>query len=142
MTKTSTYNGPTRLDGGTLKFADTSDESGRGGRPDTDIEFTAAALMECAEHPFIEAPALGMGAGKIVRVTECDALDAATWQGSWHTVAMFDNAIGALPGIAFVKSDGTVASTENGWDGWTFRISEDGKSLQFKRARGTTLAIR
>jgi len=142
MTKTSTYNGPTRLDGGTLKFADTSDASGRGGRPDTDIEFTAEALMDCAEHPFIEAPSLGMGAGKVIRVTECDALDAAAWQGSWHTVATFDNVIPALPSVTFVKSDGTVGSTENGWSGWAFRIGADGKSLQFKRARGTTLVVR
>ena len=142
MTKTSTYNGPTRLDGGTLKFADTSDASGRGGRPDTDIEFTAQALMDCDEHPFIEAPSLGMGAGKVVRVTECDTLNAETWQGSWHTVATFDNAIDALPSITFVRSNGTAASAANGWNGWTFRISADHKSLQFKRVRGTSFAIR
>ena len=142
MTKTSTYNGPTRLDGGTLKFADTNDESGRGGRPDTDIEFTAQALMDCDEHPFIEAPSLGMGAGKVIRVTECDTLDAETWQGSWHTVATFDNDIAALPNITFVKANGTVASAANGWNNWTFRISDNKKSLEFKRTHGTSVSVR
>ena len=94
------------------------------------------------EHPFIEAPSLGMGAGKVVRVTECDTLNAETWQGSWHTVATFDNAINALPSITFVRSNGTAASAANGWNGWTFRISADHKSLQFKRVRGTSFAIR
>ena len=142
MTKTSTYNGPTRLDGGTLKFADTGDASGRGGRPDTDIEFTAEALMDCAEHPFVEAPSLGMGAGKVIRVVGAEDLDDSQWQGKWHVVATFENEIDALPDVVFALKDGTVVSTSNGWNNWTFRISADGRSLEFKRLLGTAIVVR
>ena len=142
MTKTSTYNGPTRLDGGTLKFADAGDSSGRGGRPDTDIEFTAEALMDCAEHPFVEAPSLGMGAGKVIRVVGAEDLDDSQWQGKWHVVATFENEIDALPDVVFALKDGTVVSTSNGWNNWTFRISADGRSLEFKRLLGTVIVVR
>lgn len=142
MNKTCSYNGPTRLDGGTLKFADTSDASGRGGRPDTDLDFTAAALMGCAEHPFIEAPSLAMGSGRRLRVADCDQLDPSAWEGKWHTVATFENAIAELPAVSYVRSDGTVASTSNGWYGWTFRLSADGKSIEFRYLHGMSIIIR
>ena len=142
MTKTSTYNGPTRLAGGTLAFADASDASGRGGRPDTDVEFTSQALADCGEHPLITAPSLGMGAGRALRVVGCDTLDGSAWQGDWRVVATFADAIGALPNVEFVKADGTVASTKNGWSNWAFRIGANGRDLEFGRLRGMLMIFR
>ena len=136
MTKVSTYNGPTRLEGGTLTFAATN------GRPDGDIEFPAAALMACTS-PLLWGVNIGsFRAGCGLRVTECETLDEQAWDGKWRTVARFNNAIGTLPSVTFVKSDGTVASTVNGWDGWTFRISADGLNLEFRKLHGMTLVIR
>ena len=136
MTTTNTYNGVTRVEGGTLAFSHAN------GRPDGDIEFSAAGLASCTNAPLLTAKALALRAGCGIRVTESDTLDAATWKGSWHTVATFEDDIAALPSITFVKADGTVASAENGWDGWMFRISADHKSLEFKRVHGTKINIR
>ena len=68
--------------------------------------------------------------------------DAQNWEEKWHTVARFNTAIPALPSVTFVTSDGTVVSTENGWNGWTFRISANGQDLEFKKLRGTAVVIR
>ena len=108
----------------------------------TDIEFTAEAIMDCAEHPFIEAPSLGMGAGKVIRVVGAEKLDDSQWQGKWHVVATFENEIDALPNIVFTHTDGTVLSSSNGWNNWTFRISSDGKSLEFKCLHGAAIIMR
>ena len=139
MTAVNTYNGPTRLEGGTLTFAATD------GRPDGDIEFPAAALTACtdASTPLLWGINIGSfreGCG--LRVTECDTLDSETWTGGWHTVARFNTEIPTMPSVTFVKSDGTVVSTENGWGGWRFRISENGQNLEFRGTRGTMLIIR
>jgi autotransporter-associated beta strand protein len=142
MTKTSTYNGPTRLAGGTLTFTDVDDESERGGRPDTDIEFTAEALMADGESPLLTAPSLGMGAGKVIRVVGCEKLDGAKWTGRRRVVATFDKAVGELPDILFVRSDGTVASTNNGWCNWMFSIGRNGRNIEFRRLSGMALTIR
>ena len=136
MTTNNTYNGVTRLEGGTLKFTHAN------GLPDGDIEFSAAGLASATNAPLLMAKALLFRAGCGIRVTECDTLNSETWTGYWHTVATFDDDIAALPSITFVKSDGTVASAENGWDNWTFRISANRKSLEFKRIRGTMMVIR
>jgi hypothetical protein len=136
MTAVNTYNGPTRLEGGTLTFAATD------GRPDGDIEFPAAALTACTS-PLLWGINIGSfreGCG--LRVTECETLDAQNWEGKWHTVARFNTEIPALPSVTFVRSDGTVASSVNGWKGWTFRIGADGQSLEFKPVRGTAVVIR
>ena len=135
MTTNNTYNGVTRLEGGTLKFTHAN------GLPDGDIEFSAAGLASCTNAPLLTAKTLAFRAGCGIRVTECDTLDAETWQGKWHTVATFEDDIAALPSVTFVKADGTVAAAENGWDNWTFRISANRKSLEFRRLRGTTLII-
>lgn len=136
MTTNNTYNGVTRLEGGTLKFTHAN------GRPDGDIEFSAAGLASATNAPLLMAKALSFRAGCGIRVTECDTLNPETWMGSWHTVATFNDDIAALPSITFVRSDGTVASATNGWDNWTFRISANHKSLEFKRIRGTMMVIR
>ena len=136
MTTNNTYNGVTRLEGGTLKFTHAN------GRPDGDIEFSAAGLASATNAPLLMAKALSFRAGCGIRVTECDTLNPETWSGSWHTVATFDDDIATLPSITFVRSDSTVASAENGWDNWTFRISGNRKSLEFKRIRGTMMVIR
>lgn len=142
MTKTSTYNGPTRLAGGTLAFADAADASGRGGRPDTDIEFTAEALMADGESPLLSAPSLGMGAGKVIRVVGCEKFDGAKWSGKRRVVAALDNEIGYLPEIEFVRSDGTAEVAGNGWNNCVFSISKNGKNIEFRRMRGMSLTIR
>ena len=130
------YNGPTRLEGGTLTF--------NSARPDGDIEFPAAALTACTNSPLLWAKSIGsFRTGCGIRVTECETLDSESWTGEWHTVARFSEAdVDSLPDIAFVKSDGTVVSTENSWNGWRFRIGADGRSLEFKGSRGTVLKIR
>ena len=72
-----------------------------------------------------------------------ETLDAQVWEGQWHTVARFsDTDVDTLPSITFVKSDGTVLSTANGWHGWTFRIGADSRRLEFKKLLGTTVVIR
>ena len=139
MTTTNTYNGATRLEGGTLTFA------AENGRPDGDIEFAAAALAACtdASTPLLWGVNIGsFRSGCGLRVAECETLDAQNWEGRWHTVARFNTAIPAMPSVTFVKSDGTVVSTENGWNGWTFRISADGQNLEFKRLNGTVMSVR
>ena len=139
MTRVSTYNGPTRLEGGTLTFA------AENGRPDGDIEFPAAALTACtdAATPLLWGINIGsFRSGCGLRVTECETLDTQNWEGKWHTVARFNNAIPSMPSVTFVRSDGTVASTGNGWNGWTFRISDNGLNLEFKYVRGIKLIIR
>ena len=136
MTTTNTYNGVTRIEGGKLAFTHAK------GRPDGDIEFAAVGLANCTNAPLLTAKALSFRAGCGIRVTECDTLDPGAWVGSWHTAATFDDDIAAMPSITFVNSDDTVASSVNGWNGWTFRISADGKSLEFKRARGTVVNVR
>ena len=138
LTGANGYNGPTRLEGGTLTF--------NSARPDGDIEFTAAALTACtnASTPLLWAKSIGSfreGCG--IRVTECETLDYDTWTGRWHTVARFSETdVEALPAITFVRSDGTVVSTKNGWNGWKFRIGADHRSLEFKGNRATILFIR
>ena len=139
MTTTNTYNGATRLEGGTLTFA------AENGRPDGDIEFAAAALAACtdASTPLLWGVNIGsFRSGCGLRVAECETLDTQNWEGRWHTVARFNTAIPAMPSVTFVKSDGTVVSTENGWNGWTFRISADGQNLEFKRLNGTVMSVR
>ena len=142
MTKTSTYNGPTRLGGGTLAFTAVDDESERGGRPDTDIEFTAEALMADGESPLLSAPSLGMGDGKVIRVVGCEKFDGAKWFGKRRVVAAFDNEIESLPEIEFVRSDGTAEVAGNGWNNCVFSISKNGKNIEFRRMRGMSLTIR
>ena len=139
MTAVSTYNGPTRLEGGTLTFA------AENGRPDGDIEFPAAALTACtnAATPLLWGINIGsFRSGCGLRVTECETLDTQNWEGKWHTVARFNNAIPSMPSVTFVRSNGTVASTGNGWNGWTFRISDNGLNLEFKYVRGIKFTIR
>ena len=130
------YNGPTRLEGGTLTF--NSD------RPDSDIEFSAAGLASCTNAPLLWAKSIGsFRAGCGIRVTECETLDSESWTGGWHTVARFSESdVDELPSITFVKSDGTVVSTENGWGGWRFRIGADRRRLEFRGTRGAVLVIR
>ncbi len=136
MTAVNTYNGPTRLEGGTLTFAATD------GRPDGDIEFPAAALTN-AVAPLLWGINIGsFRAGCGLRVTECETLNSRMWKDDWHTVARFNTAIGELPSVTFVRSDGRVKASGNGWNGWTFRIGDDGMSLQFKHVRGSVLRMR
>ena len=136
LTGANGYNGPTRLEGGTLTF--------NSERPDGDIEFPAAALAACTNAPLLWAKAIGsFRSGCGIRVTECETLDAQIWEGQWHTIARFsDTDVDTLPSITFVKSDGTVLSTANGWHGWTFRIGADSRRLEFKKLLGTTVVIR
>ena len=136
MTAVNTYNGPTRLEGGTLTFAATD------GRPDGDIEFPAAALTNATD-PLLWGVNIGsFRAGCGLRVTECETLNSRMWKDDWHTVARFNTAIGELPSVTFVRSDGRVKAAGNGWNGWTFRIGDDGMSLQFKHVRGSVLRLR
>ena len=136
MTTNNTYNGVTRLEGGTLKFTHAN------GRPDGDIEFSAAGLSSCTNGPLLTAKSLSFRAGCGVRVTECDTLDPAMFEGAWRVVATFDDDIAEMPSIKYVRSDGTVAMAANGWNNLMFRISANRKSLEFKCVRGALLLVR
>ena len=136
MTTTNTYNGVTRLEGGTLAFSHAN------GRPDGDIEFAAAGLANCANAPLLTAKSLSFRSGCGIRVTECDTIGSKEWRRGWRAAATFDADIADLPTITYVRSDGTVASSANGWDGLRFRISADRKSIEFNRTNGTRLILR
>ena len=136
MTTTNTYNGVTRLEGGTLAFSHAN------GRPDGDIEFAVAGLMSCTNAPLLTAKSLSFRSGCGIRVTECDTIGSKEWRRGWRAAATFDADIADLPTITYVRSDGTVASSANGWDGLRFRISADRKSIEFNRTNGTRLILR
>ena len=133
MVNTNTYNGATRLEGGTLAFSHAE------GYPGGDIEIAAAAVQgKTLAAPLLTAQAVMFREGKGVRVTEADTLDDKTF-GPLKTVATFTTPLAALPSLTLVDSDGTVRA-RNGQ--WTLQLADGGKALKFGALCGTQVILR
>ena len=127
----NTYAGATRLEGGTLAFADPN------GYPGGDLEIPAAAVQGALAAPLLTANTLAFAEGKGVRVTEADTLDEATF-GAMKTVAKFTNPI-ALPSLTLVNADGTART---GNRQWCLMLADGGRTLKFGPLRGTQILLR
>ena len=133
MVNTNTYNGVTRLEGGTLAFSHAE------GYPGGDIEIAAAAVQgKTLSAPLLTAQAVSFREGKGVRVTEADTLDDKTF-GRMKTVATFTTPLAAVPSLTLVNSDGTEWTSSKQW---CLLLADGGKTLQFGALRGTQLIVR
>ena len=133
MVNTNTYNGVTRLEGGTLAFSHAE------GYPGGDIEIAAAAVQgKTLAAPLLTAQAVTFREGKGVRVTEADTLDDKTY-GRMKTVATFTTPLAAVPSLTLVDSDGTEwTSTKQ----WYLQLADGGTTLKFGPVRGTQMIVR
>ena len=106
----NTYGGPTRLEEGTLAFIDPN------GFPGGDVEIPAATLqaLSASSAPLLTVTNFVQSAGKVVRITQADTLDDRTF-GKKRTVARFATAIGTVPTLEMMNSDGTVRSNNGTW---------------------------
>ena len=132
MANTNTYNGVTRLEGGTLAFSHAD------GYPGGDLEIAAAAVQGQLSAPLLTANTLAFREGKGVRVTEADTLNDKTY-GRMKTVATFTTPLAAVPSLTLVDSDGTE------WAGnkqWCLQLADGGMTLKFGALRGTHLIVR
>ena len=128
----NTYAGATRLEGGTLVFADPN------GYPGGDLEIAAAAVQgQTLAAPLLMADTLTFAEGKGVRVTEADTLDDSTY-GAIKTVATFTNPI-ELPSLTLVDEDGTVWANNRQW---CLILADGGRTLKFGPLRGTQILLR
>ncbi len=126
----NTYRGKTRVEGGTLAFADAD------GFPGGDIEFSAEALLSGSAK--LTAKTLALRSGAKLRVTGADALLAAA-PVSFHTVIAVEEPLTTLPEIVYVDADGeTLAMTRP----WQLRLSADHKTATFGYVRSTVLILR
>ena len=132
ISNTNTYNGATRLGGGTLVFLHAQ------GYPGGDLEIAAAAVQGSLAAPLLTANTLAFREGKGVRVTEADTLDDKTY-GPMKTVATFTAPLAALPALELVDSDGTVRA-RNGQ--WVLQLADGGKTLKFGALSGTQVIFR
>ena len=133
VSNTNTYNGATRLGGGTLAFTHAE------GYPGGDIEIAAAAVQgKTLAAPLLTAQAVAFREGKGVRVTEADTLDDKTY-GSMKTVATFTTPLASLPSLTLVNADGTEWTSSKQWH---LKLVDGGKTLQFGAQRGTQLILR
>ena len=130
----NTYGGATRLEGGTLEFIDAN------GYPGGDLEIPAATAASLAVNatPLMTASNLVFSAGKGVRVTEADTLDATTF-GSMKTIARLSSPFAGVPSLALVNADGTTVA-QNGV--WQLQLADGGRTLKFGPVKGTVLIIR
>ena len=127
----NTYAGATRLEGGTLAFADPN------GYPGGDLEIAAAAVQGALAAPLLTANTLAFAEGKGVRVTEADTLDDATF-GAMKTVATFTNPIG-LPSLTLVNADETTWASNRQW---RLMLVDGGRTLKFGPLRGTQILLK
>ena len=133
VSNTNTYNGATRLGGGTLAFTHAE------GYPGGDLEIAAAAVQgKTLAAPLLTAQAVTFREGKGVRVTEADALDDKTY-GSMKTVATFTTPLAAVPSLTLVNTDGTEWPRARQWH---LKLVDGGKTLQFGAQRGTQVIVR
>ena len=130
----NTYGGATRLEGGTLEFIDAN------GYPGGDLEIPAAIAASLAVNatPLMTASNLVFSAGKGVRVTEADTLDATTF-GSMKTIARLSSPFAGVPSLALVNADGTTVA-QNGV--WQLQLADGGRTLKFGPVKGTVLVVR
>ena len=133
MSNTNTYNGATRLGGGTLAFTHAE------GYPGGDLEIAAAAVQgKTLAAPLLTAQSVTFREGKGVRVTEADTLDDKTY-GSMKTVATFTTPLAAVPSLTLVNTDGTEWPRARQWH---LKLVDGGKTLQFGAQRATQLILR
>ncbi|MBR0505873.1 MAG: autotransporter-associated beta strand repeat-containing protein, partial [Kiritimatiellae bacterium] len=133
MVNTNTYNGVTRLEGGTLAFSHAE------GYPGGDLEIAAAAVQgQTLAAPLLTAQAVAFREGKGVRVTEADTLDDKTF-GRMKTVATFTTPLAAVPSLTLVNTDGTEWTSSKQW---CLLLADGGKTLQFGALRGTQVIVR
>ena len=132
LVNTNTYNGVTRLEGGTLAFAHAE------GYPGGDLEIAAAAVQGSLPAPLLTAQAVTFREGKGVRVTEADTLDDKTF-GRMKTVATFTTPLAAVPSLTLVNTDGTEWTSSKQW---CLQLADGGKTLKFGALRGTQLIVR
>ena len=132
VSNTNTYNGATRLGGGTLAFTHAE------GYPGGNIEIAAAAVQGSLAAPLLTAQSVTFREGKGVRVTEADTLDDKTY-GSMKTVATFTTPLASLPSLTLVNADGTEWTSSKQWH---LKLVDGGKTLQFGAQRGTQLILR
>ena len=133
MVNTNTYNGVTRLEGGTLAFSHAE------GYPGGDIEIAAAAVQgQTLAAPLLTAQAVTFREGKGVRVTEADTLDDRTF-GRMKTVATFTTPLAAVPSLTLVDTDGTEWTSSKQWH---LQLADGGTTLKFGPMRGTQLIVR
>ncbi|MBQ6339396.1 MAG: autotransporter-associated beta strand repeat-containing protein, partial [Kiritimatiellae bacterium] len=133
MVNTNTYNGATRLEGGTLAFSHAE------GYPGGDIEIAAAAVQgKTLAAPLLMAQTVTFREGKGVRVTEADTLNDKTF-GPLKTVATFTTPLAALPSLTLVNTDGTEWTSSKQW---CLQLADGGRALKFGALRGTQLIFR
>ena len=125
----NTYAGATRLLDGTVAFTQAY--------PGGDLELPAAATGGTSA-PLLTAPSFAFAAGKGVRVTEADALDASTF-GPSKTLVSSTTALAALPSLTLVAADGTPLANDGKW---YLYLTDGGKTLKFGPVRGTKILLR
>ena len=132
VSNTNTYNGATRLGGGTLSFAHAE------GYPGGDLEIAAAAVQGSLAAPLLTANTLAFRERKGVRVTEADTLDDKTF-GRMKTVATFTTPLAALPSLTLVNADGTEWTSSKQW---RLQLADGGTTLKFGPLCGTQMIVR
>ena len=132
ISSTNTYNGATRLGGGTLAFLHAQ------GYPGGDLEIAAAAVQGTLSAPLLTANVLAFREGKGVRVTEADTLDDKPF-GPMKTVATFNTPLSELPSLTLVDSDGTEWTSSKQW---CLQLADGGTTLKFGALSGTQVILR
>ena len=126
----NTYAGATRLVDGTVAFTQAY--------PGGDLELPAAATGGRSAS-LLTAPGFAFAAGKGVRVTEADTLDASTF-GPSKTLVSSTVPFAALPPLSLVASDGSEFTDEKGV--WRLFLADGGKTLKFGPVRGTQFLLK
>lgn len=128
----NTYNGPTRLEGGTLAFARAD------AFPGGNLDVSAATFSaQDAKTPFATIPELTFRNGCGVRVVGMTDELAKSVAGT-RTVAACTTALTSRPSLTVLDADGNELEDTP----WRLSLSSDGKSLRLAYVRGTTLILR
>ena len=130
LTGANTYTGSTRLVDGTVAFTQAY--------PGGDLELPAAATGGTSS-PLLTAPGFAFAAGKGVRVTEADTLDASTF-GQMKTIVSSTAPLSALPSLTLVATDGTTLANADGT--WRLVLMDGGRTLKFGPMRGTQILLK
>ena len=125
----NTYAGATRLVNGTVAFTQAY--------PGGDLELPAGATGGTSA-PLLTASSFAFAAGKGVRVTEADTLDALAF-GASKTLVSSATALAALPSLTLVAADGTPLANDGKW---YLYLTDGGKTLKFGPVRGTKILLR
>ncbi|MGN0847046.1 MAG: autotransporter-associated beta strand repeat-containing protein, partial [Kiritimatiellia bacterium] len=132
LTAANTYNGPTRVEAGTLVFDHAA------GYPGGHLDFPGATLQGKDEAtPLVELPGLAFRDGCGVRVPGADALDEATFQGR-KVVARTATPLAKVPELVLLDADGNEQPPK----AWRLYLDDGGRTLRFGCSRGTVLTLR